>query len=711
MTGVFAAVLGMSLAASIAAAAVLILRLALRKAPKIYSYVLWAVVFFRLLVPVTLQSPFGLVPSDAGTLPGRILYQEAAPASSGSSVSVVTDPSGAAAQSIPVKELSSHGSVSSVGKGEKDGQVAAQSGITQIVVSAWLTGGLLLLGYSAFHYLRLSRRLKCAVLLMDGVFESDRISTAFVLGLLRPRVYIPAGLPPEQLDFILRHERTHIRRRDHLIKPLAFLALVLHWFNPVVWISYFLMAKDMEMSCDESVLRHSGGDIRGEYSGALLGLSVRRAGLLSPLAFGEDNIRARVKNVLRYRKPAAWSAVLAAVLVIAVIAGCAANRTPASVPEPPSPPDSSSTVPKVEPTDTVSQPDPAPPAEPDPLVLKYYNYFRENHSLTDNTVFTVDENSLQAEVMYFAFMNTEPIDGNADNVRTKKQLEEVLDKYFGIKPKRYNTGSTFVTPDGAVQTNSFTDVVRYNRLLLKKLTDNGDGSYSAVFKLYQIMADSAPADFDARILAGDAEMESCYTMDVDTVFTEIPEGDSWYLRFSKFTLIPREGGFAPPPQETDYGKKVLPEEVVSYHGLSIGMTLEKAKELLRLPESTYVFLEGDYADMVTAAVDGWYYTFSTLAKERTDDRTQYLRTMQVREYQGELIRGIRLGDAYEDVTRKFPKASEEGQTLGTTESYATRDYGFADTLRSVDIFTGDTHFSMTFGIYGTLAWVDINAID
>lgn len=364
----------------------------------------------------------------------------------------------------------------------------------------------------------------------------------------------------------------------------------------------------------------------------------------------------------------------------------------------------------------------APPASPDGKVqadtekdtdaVKYYNYFIDHHTLVDNRVFTVGENTLQDDVIYFAFMNTEPIDGKTGNIRTKKQIDDVLMKYFGIKPKRYSTGISGVTASGDVQLGSVNqDVVQMNRLALKKLTDNGDGSLSAVFKLYQIQAGSAPSDFDSRILKGDPEMEMYHKMDVKTTFTEVPEGESYYLKFSEFTLTPREGPFSPPPQETDYAKKVSRDELKSFHGLSIGMTLDEAKKLLNLPEGAYEYSTDDFADYTLVNIDGWQYTFRTRPKQDSDEKTQYLMAVNIREYPDAIFRGVKLGDAYEDVTKKFPSGKEEGQTPGAPDSYFTRDYKFASTLRSVNIFIGDVHISMVFGRYDTLAWADIYSTD
>lgn len=355
---------------------------------------------------------------------------------------------------------------------------------------------------------------------------------------------------------------------------------------------------------------------------------------------------------------------------------------------------------------------PAKTEPADQVILEYYNYFVEHHTLVDNRIFTVNENTLQDDVIYFAFMNTGPADGKPANIRTKKQIDDVLMKYFGIKPKRYSTGISGTAANGDVQLGSvIEDVVRVHRLLLKQLTANGDGSCSAVFKLYQIPTDGARPDFDRRILDGDPEMETYHRLDVKATFTEVPEGGSYYLKFSEFTLIPREGPFAPPPQETDYSTKVSPAELKSFHGLAAGMTLDEAKKLLNRPESAYEYHEDNYADYTLANIDGWSYTFRTLPKETSADKTQYLMSINIREFPDVIFRGIKLGDAYADVIKKFPSGREEGQLPGAPDSYFTRDYRFASTLHAVDIFTGNVHIAMMFGMYDTLAWADIYSGD
>ncbi len=215
-------------------------------------------------------------------------------------------------------------------------------------------------------------RLKTATLMEGIIFETDRITAQFVLGFFNPRIYLPAGI--DNADCILKHERTHIRRRDHIVKPAAFCALCLHWFNPVIWLSYYLMCRDMEMSCDESVLRHSLSDIRKDYSGSLLALSIKQNGLSGPLAFGEGNTKKRVRNVMKYRKPSFWLSA-AAVLIMLCMAACfAPNRSENSASPPPEPPSPSATAP---------EPEVSPSVQPEALIAGRwlaYGYWEVNEN-------------------------------------------------------------------------------------------------------------------------------------------------------------------------------------------------------------------------------------------------------------------------------------------------------------------------------------------
>ena len=192
----------------------------------------------------------------------------------------------------------------------------------------WLAGIVVLLSYSVISYIKIKRQLLTATLVKDNIYESDLIGTAFVCGFIHPKIYVPVDVGDADLSYILEHERTHIRRRDYLIKPVAFLAFILHWFNPLMWLSFALMSRDMEMSCDESVLQKLSQDVKGGYSSSLLSLSVKKNGLFTanPLAFGESHVRARIKNVLNYKKPVFW--VIIASVIVLIGAGIALLSNP-----------------------------------------------------------------------------------------------------------------------------------------------------------------------------------------------------------------------------------------------------------------------------------------------------------------------------------------------------------------------------------------------
>ncbi len=297
----FLKVLNMSIAASYVMVAVLILRLALKRAPKRISYSLWSVVLFRLVCPVSLSSAFSVFARlGKTTSSGGIEY-------------------------IP-PDIGVSGANTVVGNLLPAATPEAGANPLQIIIFAgacvWLAGIAAMLIYSVVSYLRLQRRTSEATLLFDNVFETDEIASPFVCGFTRPKVYLPVGLSDGDRDYVLRHERTHIDRKDHLVKPFSFLVLSVHWFNPFMWLAFLLMSCDMEMSCDERVVRDLDADGRAGYSSALVHLAVKRPILAgSPLAFGESGTQERVKNVLNYRKPAFWVSALAIIAVI-IAAAC-----------------------------------------------------------------------------------------------------------------------------------------------------------------------------------------------------------------------------------------------------------------------------------------------------------------------------------------------------------------------------------------------------
>lgn len=312
----FLTILNMSITASFVALGVMLVRLLLRKAPKVFSYILWAAVFFRLICPVSFTSDFSFLslintPQNVSMteyIPDNLRFMET-PAISPELDNVDRMANASLLPAVPTAS----------------GNPLPMW--TEVFSLIWIAGVLALLIYSVVSYVRTKRRLQTATRVEGNVYETDAISTAFVCGFIRPKIYVPVGVGAVDLAYILEHERTHIRRRDYLIKPLAFLALILHWFNPLMWLSFRLMSRDMEMSCDEGVLSRLGESIKDGYSGSLLSLSLKRTDLLTvnPLAFGESHVKARIINVLNYKKPAFWVIILAVVVVCLAAVAFAAN--------------------------------------------------------------------------------------------------------------------------------------------------------------------------------------------------------------------------------------------------------------------------------------------------------------------------------------------------------------------------------------------------
>ena len=308
--GVFQQVVSMSLTASLVILAICGARLLLRQAPKKFSYWLWAGAAFRLVCPFSFPAAFSLLAlapaaqtvaetgplTEVSYLPGAGL-PEAAPGV-GAADAVLPQAAGA-------------------------GQAL---GLWEVLGLVWLLGAAALLIGALAAYLRVKGQVATAVKFAHNVYECGAFRSPFVLGFFRPKIYIPFGLEPRQREHVLCHESAHIQRRDYLVKPLGFLLLAIHWFNPLVWLAFHLMSRDMEMSCDEKVLSQLGEEARREYSLSLLSIgSRRRFPAPNPLAFGETGVKERVVNVMKFRRAKRWVTVAAAVAVVAVTAACAAN--------------------------------------------------------------------------------------------------------------------------------------------------------------------------------------------------------------------------------------------------------------------------------------------------------------------------------------------------------------------------------------------------
>ena len=331
----FLDVVNMSIGASCVILVVLLLRLALRRAPKKFSYLLWSVVGLRLCCPVSFSSVFSLFqfrpiqhvfsPGNAGTSP--VFLPEVN--------EVLKSAADAGYGAIAIRPETGEGAslLHLLSSGE-DFAIPV-SLVFQGIAAVWITGMLLLLLLGAVNYLRLKKRLAASVRREENVWQSDQVCSPFILGILKPKIFIPFGLEGESLSYVLAHERVHIRRADHLVKLLAFLLVTVHWFNPLVWLAFHLMTKDMEMSCDEKVLEELGGSGKKNYSMSLLSFAANRTfPAPGPLAFGETSVKSRIKNVLSWRKPKRWISVCTAVACLVVMAACAANPVETAVIKP-----------------------------------------------------------------------------------------------------------------------------------------------------------------------------------------------------------------------------------------------------------------------------------------------------------------------------------------------------------------------------------------
>lgn len=307
MDKLFLQIINMSITSSYVILFIIVARLFLKKLPKIFSYVLWMVPFTRLIFPFSFESIFSLISISPKTLPDNIVYTQTPQIQSG-----IT-----AIDSIVNRRLPQPITGASINP------MQIWIYIGSII---WLAGLGLLLIYSIYTTLKLSRNLKSANYLYDNIYEIDTIKTAFVFGLIKPKIYLPNNLSDIEKSYIIKHEETHIKRFDHIMKFIAFLVVSIHWFNPLVWFAFYLMGEDMELSCDESVIKEMGYGIKRDYSNSLLSLSIgKRIIGGSPIAFGENNTKGRIKNILNYKKPKFWVIIAAVIILIALAVGLLSN--------------------------------------------------------------------------------------------------------------------------------------------------------------------------------------------------------------------------------------------------------------------------------------------------------------------------------------------------------------------------------------------------
>ena len=306
MSVIFLKLLNLSISASWLVLVVLVLRLVLKRAPKWVDVLLWGMVALRLMLPFSIESALSLIPSAETLSPEVVQFDPAPTITSGVElIDNAVNPS--LSESFAAAPLAS---------------VNLLYVWTYLAGWVWLIGLAAMLAYALVSYLRLRRRVSASIPLRENIYVCDEVASPFILGILRPRIYLPSALDEAQRGSVLSHERAHLARRDHWWKPLGFALLAVYWFNPLLWLAYTLLCRDIELACDERVLRGMDAGQIKDYSSALLACSVPRRMLAAcPLAFGEVGVGARVKNALRYKKPAFW-VVAASVAVCVVVAVC-----------------------------------------------------------------------------------------------------------------------------------------------------------------------------------------------------------------------------------------------------------------------------------------------------------------------------------------------------------------------------------------------------
>lgn len=324
----FMTVLNMSVTASYVALAVLAARFFLRKAPKLFSYALWSIVLFRLICPVSFSFGFSLLGLIGANQVDNTFSAQYIPRKIG-------------LLAVPQVNTGIDSVNAAINAALPAATPYASLNPLQVWISLagliWLAGMVVMLGYAIISYQRLVSRISTATWVEDNIYETDLIQTPFVCGFIKPRIYLPLRITGRERQYILRHEQVHIKRLDYLIKPLAYFALVIHWFNPLIWLCFSLFSKDMEMSCDERVVETAEIEEVVSYSSSLLALAAqKKMPSPTPLAFGESNVKARIKNILSYRKPPFWalSVSFIALLILAVLlASNPMNKPKTSAPQ------------------------------------------------------------------------------------------------------------------------------------------------------------------------------------------------------------------------------------------------------------------------------------------------------------------------------------------------------------------------------------------
>ena len=303
----------MSISASYFVAAVLLLRLILKKAPKWVNVLLWGLVAVRLVCPVSIESAMSLIPS-AETIPEQVITQMR--------VDIQTNIPQMDAPVPDESETDNRDDTADQTVPDVTAPEKQSISVVMVLAAAWAVGVGGMLGYTGVSYFLLRRRVATAIRMKDNIYRSENVDSPFVLGILGPKIYLPFDLRGTDLSHVIAHEQAHIRRKDHWWKPFGFVLLAIHWFNPLMWVGYILLCRDIELACDEKVIREMDNETKADYTEALVACSVNRRRIAAcPLAFGEVGVKERVKTVMNYKKPAFWI-VIAAVALCIVVAVC-----------------------------------------------------------------------------------------------------------------------------------------------------------------------------------------------------------------------------------------------------------------------------------------------------------------------------------------------------------------------------------------------------
>lgn len=304
---VFLQVVNMSYIASVVILFVIAARILLKKAPKKYSYILWAAVLFRLILPISFESVLSLIPVNPRPISNDILYSTTPQINTG-----ISNVDQLITTSIP------------------EAEVMASANPMQIWIYIgsliWIIGIGILLTYGIISLLKMKRRLDDANFYKDNIYKAENIDSPFVIGLFQPKIYLPTSLSEYEEEYIVLHESTHIKRFDHIIRFISYLVLCIHWFNPLVWIAFWISGEDMEMSCDEAVISQLGQNVKKDYSQSLLNLTTGKRKLsMTPLAFGEGETKGRIKNIIKFKEPKFYIIIIALIILAVAFIGLMTN--------------------------------------------------------------------------------------------------------------------------------------------------------------------------------------------------------------------------------------------------------------------------------------------------------------------------------------------------------------------------------------------------